>query len=664
MGTTLAAGERKWRIRLGLAPKRLLWSVPLGAAATLVMLLALDFSLRVAVICGVLLAAAAVFRLELGANMARLARIFWMVGAVLISYTMVEKLDGLEGWTIFTPVQIALNLLLYGLITALVWLITRRSVFSGQFILVFSWAVGMINRYVYAFRGRNIFPADLLTLQTAANVAGGYDYTPDRVQVGATLVLLGLLELSLALPREKWRRLSSRALGIGWGSCAVVVTLLCAGLLGRLGIEPSMWSTKGNGLLLNFTTCLQLIIPERPAGYDLQTVEDIAGATGEAELMAGGGAADGTQPVNLIVIMNESFSDLGVLGDMQTNQDCMPFVHSLTENTVKGTGYSSVFGGTTANSEYEFLTGNTTAFMPAGSVAYHMYVSQDDPSLVGQLGSLGYGDLAMHPYLASGWNRVEVYENFGFDRVMFTEDFESRRYCRYYVSDECDYNNLIAQYEAKGEGEPFFIFNVTMQNHSPYILEWDALERTVWLTGEMEGKYPDADQYLSLIYKSDQALKALIEYFSQVEEPTMVVMFGDHQPKVDNQFYVDLMGGELEELSLEEAMNKYKVPFLIWANYDIPEAQGVELSLNYLSTLVAQTANFPLTGYQRALTAFYQDLPIISAVGYRDGEGTWADRENELSPQAQEALYAYHVLEYNNVFDKENRLEGFFFLDT
>ena len=176
-----------------------------------------------------------------------------------------------------------------------------------------------------------------------------------------------------------------------------------------------------------------------------------------------------------------------------------------------------------------------------------------------------------------------------------------------------------------------------------------------------DSQVPNVDGYRKDVF---DALKALIEYFSQVEEPTMVVMFGDHQPKVDNQFYVDLMGGELEELSLEEAMNKYKVPFLIWANYDIPEAQGVELSLNYLSTLVAQTANFPLTGYQRALTAFYQDLPIISAVGYRDGEGTWADRENELSPQAQEALYAYHVLEYNNVFDKENRLEGFFFLDT
>ena len=82
------------------------------------------------------------------------------------------------------------------------------------------------------------------------------------------------------------------------------------------------------------------------------------------------------RPVNVIVIMNESLSDLSVLPGVESNTDAMPFLRSLTENTIKGYAYSSVFGGTTANSEYEFLTGNTTAFLPAGTVPYHLYVGQ------------------------------------------------------------------------------------------------------------------------------------------------------------------------------------------------------------------------------------------------------------------------------------------------
>ena len=63
---------------------------------------------------------------------------------------------------------------------------------------------------------------------------------------------------------------------------------------------------------------------------------------------------------NLIVIMNESFADYTSIGKgLDLSEDCMPFIHSLTENTIKGTAYVSIFGGNTPNSEYEFLTGNT-----------------------------------------------------------------------------------------------------------------------------------------------------------------------------------------------------------------------------------------------------------------------------------------------------------------
>ena len=103
--------------------------------------------------------------------------------------------------------------------------------------------------------------------------------------------------------------------------------------------------------------------------------------------------------------MNESFSDLSVLGDFKTNEDYLPFLHSLqqgAENTVTGMLNVSVCGGNTADTEYEFLTGNTMAFLPQGSIPYQQYIKSRTPSLAGYLKSLGYATYAQHPYQASG----------------------------------------------------------------------------------------------------------------------------------------------------------------------------------------------------------------------------------------------------------------------
>ena len=97
--------------------------------------------------------------------------------------------------------------------------------------------------------------------------------------------------------------------------------------------------------------------------------------------------------------------------------------------------------------------------------------------------------------------------------------------------------------EAKENPEDkLFIFNVTMQNHGGYEGTYDNFEQEVWLTGEYEGKYPKTDQYLSLMKRSDQAFQYLVEYFSLTDQPTMIVMFGDHQPSVEDEFYDDIAG--------------------------------------------------------------------------------------------------------------------------
>lgn len=589
-----------------------------------------------------------------------------LVLAPLLAFSLVEYLNYNNPWQDFSPVQIGLNLIWYYLLELIFYFIRGRRVPAARWALGIAWGVGMANHYLISFRGRTLFPGDFLTLGTALNVAGGYDYSPDQMQLNTLLILvLALLALSL-LPKEEripfaWRRFlpSVGAAGV------VLAVFFCTGFVENQGIEPSMWTTRGNGLALNFTVCLKYMRVEKPEGYDQQALGNVTeGTASDGPSVTVTGPDGTTRPVNVIVIMNESFSDLSVLPDVETNMDAMHFLRSLTENTIKGYAYSSVFGGTTANSEYEFLTGNTTAYLPAGTVPYQMYVSDGDSTLVSQMSALGYHTIAAHPYRSSGWNRPSVYSNFGFDEVYFEGDFQNREYMRGdsktgYVTDRCNYENLIRMYEEKEAGAPLFLFNVTMQNHSGYQMAWTNLPREVWLTGELEGRFQTVNQYLSLVYQSDQAFEELISYFSQVDEPTMILLFGDHQPQVATNFYTDVLG---IDPPTGLAQKKQMTPFFLWANYDIPEAEGVELSLNYLSALLMDTANLPMTGYQKYLLELWETAPVINTVGVRDADGNWYGENETLPADLEEAVSGYQMLLYNNIFDKSNRIEDFFSL--
>ena len=583
----------------------------------------------------------------------------------VLAFVLVEYLN-YNSWDDFTPVQIALNLAWYYLLELVFYFVRRRRrVAAAKWAFGIAWGIGMANHYLISFRGRTLFPGDFLTLRTAANVAGNYDYRPDSMQWLTIGIFAAVLVLLSFLPREEKRPFDWRGFApAAAGTAVFLAAFFGTGWVEGLGIEPSMWTTRGNGLVLNFTVCLKYMKVEKPDSYSQETLAALAGESPSDAADTAASADGGTQPVNVIVIMNESLSDLSVLPGVESNMDAMPFLRSLTDNTIKGYAYSSVFGGTTANSEYEFLTGNTTAFLPAGTVPYQMYVSPGDPSLVGQMEALGYTTIAAHPYRSSGWNRPTVYADYGFDEVYFESDFQDRAYMRGdartgYVTDRCDYENLIRWYEEKEEGQPLFLFNVTMQNHSAYQMAWTNLPKEVWLTGELENRFQTVNQYLSLVYQSDQAFQYLIEYFSQVEEPTMILLFGDHQPQVATNFYTDVLGTNPDTAT---AQKKQMVPFVLWANYDIPEAQGVELSLNYLSALLMDTANLPMTGYQKFLSQLWETAPVINTVGIGDAQGNWYGENAVLPEELDGAIEDYKVLLYNNVFDKKDRVESFFTL--
>lgn len=587
------------------------------------------------------------------------ARAAFLLGPWL-SYIMVEVLNNNNPFTAHSTEQDLLNLIWYYLIFWLFRMILGRKVLAGGVSAVVCFLFGLANHYVLSFRGRIIFPCDLLTLDTAAVVAKSYDYTPDK-QIWIALAVLGGYLLLLLLAHIVYHPKGRQRLGrkLLWGSIAGMVIYLFAffftPLLPTIGIYTQQWRTQQNGFLLNFTTAIRYSFVSEPDGYDADKVAQTARSYRSQSVTDAGDL-----PENLIFIMNESFSDLtAAFPNLELSEDPLAFYHSLTENTVKGTMISPVTGGGTANVEFEYLTGDSLAFLPSSTVAYQLYLYDGCPSLVSQAKDLGYHTIAFHPYLSSGWNRTSVYPWLGFDEVHFQEDVRDPQYIRNYVSDLSDYEQLF-RWTEENDG-PTMIFNVTMQNHSGYSQGWNNLSGDVNVTGGAKSS-SITTQYFSLMKESDQAIQALVEHYSQVDEKTMIVFFGDHQPPLGNTFFETLYGKKLDERDPEEVQQAYETPFFIWVNYDIPERDDLRISSNYLGVLAAEVAGLPLTGYQQLLSRLMDALPVASTAGYVTAEGQITQEVEELPGYVQSLYREYELAAYNHLFDEKHHPEDFFSL--
>ena len=345
---------------------------------------------------------------------------------------------------------------------------------------------------------------------------------------------------------------------------------------------------------------------------------------------------EGVEAENIIVIMNEAFSDLRVVGNQGIKGDYMPFFDSLNNNVIKGNLYVPVFASGTCNTEFEVLTGVSCACVPG--VPYQTYINQEINALPHLLREKGFSTIAFHPYYAGNWNRNLVYPRLGFDKYRTeVKDPEIIRWC---VSDKSDYKVLIEEYEKKDK-KKLFLFNVTMQNHGGYESEWDDFQSSVDLSEY--GKYNEAEMYLSLVKGSDKALEYLVNYFKEVPEPTLICFFGDHQPGIEPDFYEKLYGKQESGLSNNEKQQKYITPFFIWANYDIEEEYIEKVSANYLSALILKTAGRDLSGYEAFLYRLYEKYPVISTSGIWDQTGNYYE---ELTRIEDKDIDKYIMLQY------------------
>lgn len=568
------------------------------------------------------------------------------------------------------------NIILFELIAWILYFITGRAKWALRAVFIVAMVFGLINHYVMLFRSTPFVPWDIFSIGTATSVASNYDFAPTAGVVVVTVIFIALIMLMHFVDfRIKWKfrfRLIPTVLGL-LVMCLFVNALQDEDFQTDNYLYPFLFTpaymTKVNGMAVTFAMDLKFVAVDKPDGYSRQKAKELldsyAGTDDNSDAANNTSITDKSDYPNIIVVMDEAFSDLSVLGDFDTNTDYMPFVHSLekgNENTITGYLNTSVCGGNTADTEFEFLTGNTMAFLPVGSIPYQQYIKSTTPSLASYLKSIGYATYAQHPYYGSGWNRDTVYHLLGFDNLSFMQDYSNQRFVRKYISDETSFDKIIETYENKPDGQPAFIFNVTMQNHGGYTDTYYGFDNTV--TADKLNNSA-LDQYLSLIKLTDEDLKSLIEYFSNVDEKTIVVFFGDHQPNDTVASSVLAANGmDYNNLSNEELKLRYQVPYVIWANYDIDEAAGKDTSVNYLAANVLKAAGVPTNDYQSFLLKLQEEYPIISAVRTDKTTDKTLDKASNKSDKAtgskkkqadSDMLNDYKLLQYYRLFDWEDK---------
>ena len=193
----------------------------------------------------------------------------------------------------------------------------------------------------------------------------------------------------------------------------------------------------------------------------------------------------------------------------------------------------------------------------------------------------------------------------------------------------------------------------------------DTTEVPISFVTDDEIQFIQTEQYLNLVKKTDEALEGLIGYLETLDEPTVVVFFGDHEPRVDDDLFTVLQrrasaSGDLSSTAVHELM--YQVPFMIWANYDMPEKTDVHISANYLSAYMLDLLGLSMTGYDKYRLDAFGKVPVLTSLCYYDADGNIHDNkdiDSDTSPEA-DLVREYGMVQYNLLIDTKNRAAGFY----
>lgn len=360
---------------------------------------------------------------------------------------------------------------------------------------------------------------------------------------------------------------------------------------------------------------------------------------------------------DVVIVMNESFWDATKLPGIKFTPDPMPTVRRLQ----KGEVFSPVYGGGTANVEFEALTGFSNSFLPAGSLPYQQYIIRNTPSIIWALRNIGYRSIAIHPYHRWFWNRESVYSKLGFEKFISLEQMSPDQSRGPFFADEALSAQILRTLEESEK--PTVIFAVTMQNHGPYERNrYTKKNINLKINSNIDLTNEDGLQtYAEGINDGDLALNSLVLELSKRKRRTLLVFFGDHLPMMGHNLDVfkktGFISGQESNLNAVELKKMRTTPLVIWSNVKNDfEDQGV-ISPSFIPNIIDQALGLNNQFYGEFLGSLRKQYNIVdqTVLGHSSGEleQNWRSKSSAL-------LDKYQSIQYDLMFGNEISIQRLF----
>lgn len=327
----------------------------------------------------------------------------------------------------------------------------------------------------------------------------------------------------------------------------------------------------------------------KPESYSADTIDDLLDVEVEKE------TDDDFIKPNVIVVMSEAFADFRKFDELNLDTDAYDSYDEVAEEGFKGTAIVPTFASFTVRTEFELLFGLPVKSLNDPNMPQRMLLDREQPTIVQCYDDLGYSTAYVHPFLSSFYSRSRVYSNFGFDTMIFDDSFTVPvEYEGTYISDETVFNQI--EKLIKETDKPLYVHTTTMQNHQPY----------------SDGDNTDEElaNYLSKIKITSDAFKKFTEHLSEIDEPTVVLMVGDHFPsfKAENSAYDKI------NITADNCSSVYEQSYVVWSNYitDYSSMPDEKISTFYLPYVMYNLIDAPKDTFIQAMTDKMQTLPIYS----------------------------------------------------
>lgn len=419
------------------------------------------------------------------------------------------------------------DLVAHLLIGGVLFLMARNLLRFGVAMAVLFTAFTAGNAIKLALLGGPVMPDDFVAAKNLFLLLEGW-------QLWGSVAMLAL-PLAGVLWMFAWRR------GRAWGALAGVVVAVSA-LVAQpdaarawmdLRFGDWVWNQRGNyemrGLPIHLVQEAARNLARRtdaPAANEVDEALTLLGATQPSPFVKVGAGEPGRGGRNVHMIVLESFWDPTALKSAGLSADPLdPAFRKLWAAAGHSRALSPVFGGYTANAEFEALCGFP---VQTDAVFFEGRLRRDVPCLPRHLGDAGYRSFASHPNAAPFWNRINAYRRVGFEQYWSDRDFVLDDMNREFLSDASLYRQVLERVGPALDGaQPVFNYVLTYFGHLDYPLN-PARPPVI----EAKGDNALVAAYANTVHYKSRELMAFLDELRARDPDAIVVLFGDHLPSL------------------------------------------------------------------------------------------------------------------------------------